>query len=123
MKDEKRVSTHFPSLVTWHWLLISNPRAARRNNGDPLAEPAVAINMEWQCARHMCTKLRKIISPRFSAALNSISCPFYCPLCFSYTRHSTESLPTFVIFERQENLEILHNFLKATQHSWTQLLT
>lgn len=44
------VSTHFPSLVTWHWLLISNLKAACRSNGkgaEPLAGPTVGnMNME-----------------------------------------------------------------------------
>lgn len=40
MRDEKMIPIHFPSSVTWHWLLTRNPEAACGSNGkgaEPLA--------------------------------------------------------------------------------------
>lgn len=64
MRDEKWVSTHFPSLVNWQWSLISNPKAATRLNGkgaDKLAGSAVSKQYKraGQRACHTYTKLRQ----------------------------------------------------------------
>lgn len=63
LRDENMVSTHFPSLVTWHWLLKSNPKAVCRSNGkgaELSAGPTLGnVNMEWQHACHTYTKLRQ----------------------------------------------------------------
>lgn len=66
MRDEKWVSTHFPSLVNWQWPLISNPKAATRLNrkgADKLAGSAVSnTNVEGSVHVTYIPSSDKIIS-------------------------------------------------------------
>lgn len=81
LRDGKWISTHFPALVNWQWLLLSNPKAASRRNekaADQLAGSAVSkTNVEGQRACHIYTKLRQNYFSHFLAAVDSaISCHF-----------------------------------------------
>lgn len=81
MRDGKWISTHFPSLVNWQWLLVSNPKAASRHNGkaaDQLAGSAISnTNVKGQHACHIYTKLRQNYFSHFLAAVDFAgSCHF-----------------------------------------------